>query len=308
MTQTTQTHVDPPPHARIVFVTDQGMLRPTLFALWTVLQHFKGQADIHVWGDGLTAADWQAVAQVCKGYPDITLHPLDLSPEDMAGAGAVGDYISAATMGRLIIPRKLSGRVLYLDGDVRVTADLSPLFAIDMQGHPVAAVRDYVVSSQLAKGVAPGHRNEARLTELTRSMGQAAVSSYFNSGVLLMNVDAISAAPALSQAMQDLERASMCTWGDQDHLNIVFSGRVCLLDPAYNASWTRTAKQRAFIEKLGPAPGELAPIPDAIIHFHGSRKPWKKARRDLWSRRARAVFAYRRAQARFVRAYPDLDF
>jgi lipopolysaccharide biosynthesis glycosyltransferase len=46
----------------------------------------------------------------------------------LAGAQPVGSYISAVAMGRLIIPRKLTGRVLYLDGDVRVTADVSQLF------------------------------------------------------------------------------------------------------------------------------------------------------------------------------------
>lgn len=220
----------------------------------------------------------------------------------------MGSYISAAAMGRLVIPQKLSGRVLYLDGDVRIVADLSPLFSVDMQGQPLAAVRDYVVSGWLAKGVVRGHRNEIRLKELAQSMHGAEVSSYFNSGVLLLDTDAIAAEPELSDAMQDLERASKCSWGDQDHLNNVFAGRVRLLDPAYNSSWSRTSEQRRFIAKLGPAPSEVTNIPDAIIHFHGPRKPWKNARRDLWSRRARAVFSYRRELARFALEFPDLAF
>jgi lipopolysaccharide biosynthesis glycosyltransferase len=139
-------------------------------------------------------------------------------------------------------------------------------------------------------------------------MQGAEVSSYFNAGVLLMDVDAITAEPALCDAMQDIERASKCSWGDQDHLNNVFAGRVRLLDPAYNSSWSRTSKQRRFIAELGPAPLELTKIPDAIIHFHGPKKPWHKARHDLWSRRARAVFSYRRELAKFVHEFPDLAF
>lgn len=293
---------------RIVMVTDKGMLRPTLFTAWTVLQHFAGAAELHFWGDDLTDADWQAVARVCESYRDITLHPLRLEPEDMAGAGSVGNHISAATMGRLIIPRKLSGRVLYLDGDVRVTADLAPLFSLDMQGQPLAAVRDYVISNWLAKGVVPGHRNEKRLTELRRMMNGADVSGYFNAGVLLLDVDAILDEPALSDAMQDLECASKYDAGDQDHLNIVFAGRVRLLDPAYNSSWSRSSRQRQFISKLGPAPGEITNIPDAIVHFHGPRKPWNIARFDLWSRRARAVYSYRQSLEKFLQAFPDLAF
>lgn len=293
---------------RIVLVTDQGMLKPSLFTAWTLLRHFTGPAELHVWGAALNEGDWNAVSRVCSNHSDITLHPLQLDRDDLAGATPVGDYISTAAMGRLIIPRKLSGRVLYLDGDVRVTADVSPLFKIDMQRKPVAAVRDYVVSSWLAKGIAAGHRNEARLTELAQAMPGAPVSTYFNSGVLLLDADAIAADPALFDGMQDLDRASKCSWGDQDHLNNVFAGKVRLLDPAYNASWSRTAEQRRFIAKLGPAPGEITGIPDAIAHFHGPKKPWHKARHDLWSRRARAVWSYRRELSHFTRAFPDLAF
>jgi lipopolysaccharide biosynthesis glycosyltransferase len=293
---------------RIVMVTDSGMLRPTLFAVWTLLQRFTGRAELHFWGDALTDEEWSAVSLVCSGHRDITIHPLRLGQEDLVGAKPVGDYISPATMGRLIIPRKLTGRVLYLDGDVRVTADLSTLFQLDMQGQPLAAARDYVVSSFLAKGVASGSRNETRVSELKQSMQGADVSSYFNAGVLLMDVDAIIAEPALCNGMQDIVRASTYRGGDQDHLNNVFAGRVHLLDPAYNSSWSRTSKQRKFISELGPAPFEQTNISDAIIHFHGPRKPWHKARLDLWSRRARAVFSYRRELANFTRHFPNLTF
>jgi len=293
---------------RIVLVTDKGMLEPTLFAAWTLLKRFTGAAELHFWGVALSDADWATVSRVCSGHGDISLHPTRLDPEELAGAQPVGSYISAVAMGRLIIPRKLTGRVLYLDGDVRVTADVSQLFKIDMQGQPLAAVRDYVVSSWLAKDGAPGHRNEPRIEELSQAMQGEKVSNYFNSGVLLLDVDAIIAKPALCEAMQDLGRASKCSWGDQDHLNNVFAGRVRLIDPAYNSSWSRTSKQRRFIAELGPTPLELTNIPAAIIHFHGPKKPWHKARHDLWSRRARAVFSYRRELAKFVHEFPDLAF
>lgn len=308
MAPATSTDALKPLRPRIVLVTDRNMLKPSLFTAWTLLQRFVGNAELHIWGDGLTDEDWSAVSRTCSVNSNITLHPLQLSREELAGASPFGGYISAAAMGRLIIPSKLSGRVLYLDGDVRVTTDLSPIFSVDMQGQPLAAVRDYAVSSWLAKGVAPGHRNEARLAELEQFMHGTPVSSYFNSGVLLLDADAIVAESALCDAMKDLERASRYSLGDQDHLNNVFAGRVRLLDPAYNSSWSRTSKQREFITKLGPSRSEIETIPDAVIHFHGPKKPWKNARCNLWSRRGRAVYSYRRELAKFVRKFPDLAF
>jgi hypothetical protein len=79
---------------RIVMVTDSGMLRPTLFAVWTLLQRFTGRAELHFWGDALTDEEWSAVSLVCSGHRDITIHPLRLGQEDLVGAKPVGDYIS----------------------------------------------------------------------------------------------------------------------------------------------------------------------------------------------------------------------
>jgi len=293
---------------KIVLVTDRNMLSPTMFTAWTLLQRFTGCVDLHISGDGLTDVDWSAVEQVCSTFDDIKLNLLQLNKEELTGASSVGTYISAAAMGRLIIPRKLSGRVLYLDGDVRVVSDLSPLFRIDMQGQPIAAVRDYVVSKWLANGIKEGHRNEARLAELRDSMGGGPASEYFNSGVLLMNIDDIIAETTLAEGMMDLERASKCSWGDQDHLNNVFAGRARLLDPAYNSSWSRTSEQRKFIMKLDPLPYEIEDIPNAIVHFHGPKKPWHNSRKDFWSRRGRAVFLYRRELVKFNSRFPNLAF
>lgn len=144
-----------PEPPRIVLITDEGMLKPTLFTAWTMLRRFKGNAELHFWGYSLDDWQWESVAHVASCNPEVALRPLRLQAADLAGATPVGDYISEVAMGRLFIPSKLSGRVLYLDGDVRVTADLSPLFSLDMRGHPLAAVRDYVVSSWMEKGVSP---------------------------------------------------------------------------------------------------------------------------------------------------------
>ncbi|MGC9449298.1 glycosyltransferase family 8 protein [Cereibacter johrii] len=293
---------------RIVLITDDRMLKPTLFTAWTMLRRFRGNAELHFWGNALDDWHWSMVEQVASCNANVVLRPLRLEGADLAGAKPVGTYISEATMGRLLIPKKLTGRVLYLDGDVRVVDDLSPLFSLDMQGFPLAGVRDYVVSKRLARGTPANDRNRARLEEEARCMSGADASTYFNAGVLLLDASAIAADHSLCSAMQDLDRASKWTLGDQDHLNNVFAGRVRLIDPAYNSSWSRTSRQRRYAEKLGPAPAELTYARDAIIHFHGPAKPWKKAQYDFWSPRARAVFSYRRELAAFAERYPELAF
>lgn len=99
MSQFLPTDAYPSDIPRIVLVTDKGMLEATLFTAWTLLKRFTGVAELHFWGDALSDQDWDAVSRVCSGHRDITLHPLRLGQEEMAGAKLVGDYITAATMG-----------------------------------------------------------------------------------------------------------------------------------------------------------------------------------------------------------------
>ncbi|ADO41211.1 Lipopolysaccharide 3-alpha-galactosyltransferase [Ketogulonicigenium vulgare Y25] len=269
------------------------------------MQHVKGDGLLHIWGDGLSPAEVALIAQLQPVNPRLRLEFSALSKAEMAGAKGPDARISGASMGRLLIPKKLDGRVLYIDGDTRITADPSQIFDLDMQGKPLAAVRDYVVSKWCRNGAPP---DKPRVRELRQLMGQEDISHYFNSGVLLIDTSAVRATPALFDAMTDVIRASASPWGDQDHLNSIFTGNVRLLDPAWNSSWSRTREQRAFIRSSGALDNELTGLSDVIVHFHGSNKPWLGPRYDFWSRRGRAVMAYRRVQKRFQRAFPLLRF
>lgn len=291
---------------QIAFVTDSGFLKPTLVAMWGVLRHLTLPGIIHFWGDGLSDQDWDAVRRVAMTNPAVTLNCLALSADNLDGAKGPTAHISAATMGRLHIPARISGRVLYIDGDTQVVGDVAPLFSLNLNGCPIGAVRDCVVAKWSARGLKVRDKCLVRVSELQGLMEQTDISRYFNAGVLLLDTDAIRAEPELHQAMHDLVRASAFPLGDQDHLNNVFRGRVHLINPAYNSSWRDASRQRRHIVRLGGDAEESKTVPDIIVHFHGPEKPWKRPRRDLWKSRARAVWRYRREMQEYASKYPDL--
>ncbi len=291
---------------QIVIVSDSGFLKPSLITMWGLLKHISVPGILHFWGDNLTADEWEAVARVARTNPSVELRCLKLTASELLDAKCPTEFISAAAMGRLYIPKKLSGRVLYLDGDTQVVGDVAPLFSLDMRGHPVAVVRDYVVAKWSTRGLKVNDRCQSRVVELQTLMESADVSAYFNSGVLLLDTEAIRADPGLLNAMCDVARASSFPLGDQDHLNNLFRGRVHFLNPAYNSSWSRTTKQRRHIGRLGGDAGEKAKIPNIIIHFHGPQKPWKKLRYNLWSQRTRAAWRYRYDLKQYLKNFPDL--
>lgn len=291
---------------KIAYVTDRDFLRPTLVSVWSVLRHLKGPAELHLWGSGLEAGDWADVEAVCKDNPRVTLIRKDLSGEDLDGAHGPKSYISAATMGRLLIPRLIDGYVLYIDGDTLVTGDVSPLFALDLGTAYAGVVRDYTVSHWLADTDAKSTERGTRLPEIKQLMDPASSSDYFNAGVLLLNCDALQAQPDLLSRIEDVAAASACSHGDQDHLNALFRNNVMHLDLAWNASWARLRKHRDFLARTGTPTHGVLPGAPTIIHYHGPEKPWRDSRWDFWSSRGRATMAYRRDLRAFLRQHPHL--
>lgn len=290
---------------KIVFVTDAGLLRQTAFTMWGLLRHISVTPEIHFWGSGLNGAAWRALADVAATRPGTALLTRDLDAASLQVTRLPTDYLSAATMGRLLIPGQIGGRVLYIDGDCQVCGDVAPLFNMGMQGRPLAAVRDYIISKLLVRKAALSPKERARLEDVLAFM---APEQYFNAGVLMFDCDAIRQEAGLLAALEDLAAASDAKWGDQDHLNRLFAARTLLLNPTYNSSWARTGRHQKYIHRLGGAITEVQPLRNTILHFHGSDKPWKSAPKSFWRQKSRAASAYRRQAALFDRSFPELAF
>jgi lipopolysaccharide biosynthesis glycosyltransferase len=145
-------------------------------------------------------------------------------------------------------------RVLYLDSDVVVLGDVREIWGSDLGGHIFGAVVDvYLDGVEFAR--------KWRLPDV-------GPRPYFNSGVLLIDLEQVRAEKAFSRAVafaitnwEELEH------GDQDALNCVFWGKWQRLDPAWNV-------QRFVPRKELPRAdwgGRGAP---ALVHFITDDKPW----------------------------------
>ncbi|WP_136057745.1 glycosyltransferase family 8 protein [Candidatus Halocynthiibacter alkanivorans] len=199
-------------------------------------------------------------------------------------------HISAATLGRLLLPNELDGKVLYLDGDTLVRSDVGPLWDTDLGGNLIAASRDPRVwrsvsalnDSALFRWRRPHRR---RLEQLGKIEG-IDPSQYFNAGVILFDMPCIRDA-GLDTEMADWEAATRFPSLDQDHLNIIFKDRVALVDPTWNSIWGNVKTSSWPFSQ--PEISTYAPSRDdpSIIHFTGPMKPWHsgKTRKNLKERR-----------------------
>lgn len=143
-------------------------------------------------------------------------------------------------------------RVLYLDTDMLITgSNLRRLLDIDLEGAPIAAVRD-VHQSVRPQRIA----REFLATDLPNA-------PYFNAGMLLIDGPAFVRDGRAAQIEQiAVTHPSALTAHDQSLLNIAFHCNWLELSPVWN--W-----QFSYRNTL------LTPYLDLeVIHFAGAKKPW----------------------------------
>jgi lipopolysaccharide biosynthesis glycosyltransferase len=174
---------------------------------------------------------------------------------------SLGGRISWA---RVLLPEIFPGlsRVIYLDADVLTVQSLSSLWAEDLGGAVLGAVRNVV---------------EPAMWPHIASLGISDPARYFNAGVLLIDLAAMRDARSWGRISEFVRRVDEpLTWFDQDALNVVFADRWKPLDPRWNVQnsfwgWRDWAADVFGDEALGGA--VQGP---AILHFEGPSlcKPW----------------------------------
>ena len=140
-------------------------------------------------------------------------------------------------------------RLIYLDCDMYVRAPIEELYEIDMEGHPVAAVRD------------PYSFHIIGDTDMRRNLDLFDLADlYFNAGLILIDMEGWRAADIPTRLATAIDDGTMDRiYYDQDFLNLVFKHDWKRLDQMWNVLNPR-GPHEAFDPKL--------------LHYTGPRKPW----------------------------------
>ena len=238
-----------------VFGLDRDFLMPTGVAIASLRRHLGDSDRVTVLHIGLGAQDLRLLAR-CAGETELRavdcagrLHPAWKPPAFLSQA-AFCRYLAADLMPDV-------QRCLYLDGDVLVRRDPSPLAGSDLGGHTVGAVRSRVAPFVASPG---GVRAWFEL-------GMSGAAPYFNSGVLVMDLERWRARGITARLTEFLVRHGSDTWfSDQEALNAVLWDDWQALDRSWNYI-THVA------ESFLPAPEE-EPDDPGVVHFAGRAKPW----------------------------------
>src|SRR5690606_19676460 len=120
---------------------------------------------------------------------------------------------------------------------------------------------------------------------------------YFNSGVMLFDLDRIRAL-GLDARMADIAATAQVTSRDQDWLNIGFRDSALILPPEWNSGWGDPKTAKPYVPKAMQDRFRASREDPAIVHFTGFEKPWAAPRPPFrWHLLLQP--AQRRARARF---------
>ncbi len=171
---------------------------------------------------------------------------------DLAQRMPENKRLSNIVYARLVIDRLVGPdvtRILYLDCDLMVRDDISTLFDWDLNGHPIAAVRDTSGPWIMAGRDVRGNRDIFNVAD-----------TYFNAGIVLIDLAGWREADIIGKLEKAYADGVMQRiYYDQDLLNLIFRGNWQRLPWRWN-----TIDPRPLHESLDPA----------ILHYTGDNKPW----------------------------------
>ncbi len=244
-----------PIHIALTF--DDNFWAPAYATMRSVCLFTRRRADLvfHLCHRTLTPKHRADLEAITAEFPvELRWYDLDASElfRDVAGRMPENKRLSNIVYARLMIDRLVGPdvqRVLYLDCDMLVRDNIEKLFDIDMEGKPIAAVRDSIGAFITARRDLKGNRDIFDIAD-----------PYFNAGMVLIDVGQWRVADIMGRMEQALKDGIMQRiYYDQDFLNLVFSNNWLILPWRWN-----TIDARHAHEGLDPA----------ILHYTGEAKPW----------------------------------
>ena len=276
------------PAFTIVFASNEKGVLPLSLALWSLLTKAADSTtyDVCVLSDGISTESQERLQEIVTSiHSRHRLSFIDAEPVlNEKIEKKYSFYLPRSAWSRIFIPDLIpyAKRALYVDIDILVCDDCAPLFELDMQD----AALGVVYESASYEGCEINKRLDI----------PASCPGYFNSGVLLMNLDVFRRENLSEHIMNTAAKYSgKLVAMDQDALNAALYDRVIRLHPRWN--WhDRHTRLALMSSPTAPrwranTPREVveASIYPGIIHFIGFHKPWNYSNRLMQSQYETAI-------------------
>lgn len=190
------------------------------------------------------------------------------------------DYISKETYYRYALASLLPSvdKILYMDADILVIGDLSPLWDEDITAYYAAGVEDLFIKQNYKQEV-----------------GFSDKDLYVNAGVLLLNLYKIRKDKIEANLYKETQQNKDILYQDQDVINIVFKGKIKQVENIFNFTYSDTL---AYKEKYKDV---------IVVHYNGAVKPWTR-----FDSSSQSLFFFKKYQQyddmcrKIIQTYTDL--
>lgn len=249
----------------IAFGFDEKYAMPSGVAVLSICKTTPGPICFHLLiSEDVTESTKAKIEEMVKSEGNqVVFHQVDSKRLDSLYESM---YFSKSMFNRLLIPELLStevSKIIYLDCDVVAVKSLRPLWEIELgDDEPAAMAPDSACSNVL----------------FHNTTGIPLTRPYFNSGVVLINIDCWRREGIGQKCMDDIIKHNY-RLVDQDALNVVIGARTKVLHLKYNCQMSFFYKKEEAWElekdKYHEQIHEAMEAP-VILHYIGSVKPWQE--------------------------------
>lgn len=231
--------------------------------------------DIVIIESGMTQDDRRIIRTCCDNSENFSIRFISLGnhAQKLFSELYISNHLQPSAYFRLLAPELLKNhdKIIYLDSDLLVLADIAELHEADLEGRFIAACRDpvFVASAKKSASIRKYILNSLRLEKIV---------DYFNSGVLVMDLAKMRETDFIHGLDLALERNPVPRWHDQDLLNMVCRGGVTYLNPEWNnCAWNLCnagCDVRYWIADAEYDREVLSVDRARVLHFSSHIKPW----------------------------------
>ncbi len=245
----------------ILLSADNHYARYCAVTILSILENTSSpeKFEFHILSPDISQENIQRIEKICTHF-DATVSVIPINLELFSSLPAFQKHFNLNNYSRIygLNQCKNCEKVIYLDCDIVVLADLSELFDFELEGKPIGAVPHVQLPYQYI---------------FRKNFNFANEDIYFNSGVMLIDATDWRLKKSGDVVLEFcIENSSKLHFADQDALNVIFWENYCHLPGVWNV------EARLYKEKLLGLP-QHEEITNRmqnpkIIHYTGADKPW----------------------------------
>lgn len=260
----------------IAFCADENYATyiPTL--MHSVLENASPQIhySFYLFYDNISEETLKIIQDEITAYSNTSLDVIDIGEyiKKHKDVFVVGQYLSSTTYARFVIPNILQqhDRILYLDIDILVNADVAEIFEQPLENHILGVIADGYFEERVIKNTFNTGNYFYDVLKMPKEY------YYFNAGILLINAKKWRDEGYTQKCLHTFETLKNPMFYDQCILNYTCANDVFYIPMVWNYRCGYKPADLPGSEKFEQIKkwvSEAYKHPK-IVHFMGERKPW----------------------------------